>query len=619
MILAGPDRCGAADDALPRAVDLFPSETQAFLCLPNSEAFLENWGATELGKLAADERLADFWTSQQESIRTRLSEAGWQLSIKFEDLPQICSGQAAMGWIARPDQETKAYSLGLIIDVAGRDEQVAALMARVESEMSKIMAVAKSIESGGNTIKHFSLPKLPGDARSRDSYYAVVNDQLLAADDLQTIDELIAAQTKPRSDSLAMSEIYTQVQARIGHDKDPVEVEYFVRPIGFGKLLRAVSGKPPRSQVDILKLLEGQGFDRVLAAAGCIQFNKTDLDMHHQGFILRDEEVPMSVQILDFPNQPELIPPPWINPNSASVLAFSWNFSEAFPKFKGIVDAYIGEEQFEQILEGFKLDPNGPQIDIQAEILPYIGTEFFTITEIVEPITPESKRSIICVKLKDPDNKLTGVLNRYSKLEPGSSTEDLGEYRIWKFSNEEIEEETLEFDAAPGAVKAGKGNQDDEVDNSPLLKQWAISIVDGYFVFASNPDTLVEIIQRATENPSESEFEAQELVQITRKMQQTLLQGDAGMSFSEIDLADRSFEMQYELFREGILPQSRSLLALILERVLKTDKAKPQQLQGSKLPPFEKVKEFFTPTGMVVRTEKDGWAIDGFVLGKKDQ
>jgi hypothetical protein len=75
--------------------------------------------------------------------------------------------------------------------------------------------------------------------------------------------------------------------------------------------------------------------------------------------------------------------------------------------------------------------------------------------------------------------------------------------------------------------------------------------------------------------------------------------------------------MQYELFRQNILPQSRSLLALIAERLLKTDKAKPQQLQGSKLPPYQAVQSFFTPAGMVVRTEEDGWSIDGFILGKR--
>ncbi len=598
-----------AVEDLPRAVDMFPAETQAFVWMPSSKSFLDNWAETELGKLAADERLKEFWISQQEEISNRFSNAGWQLSLKFDDLPEICSGQAAMGWIARPSIAAKPYSLGLIVDVAGRDSQVTAFLDRIQGEMDSKKATTESIAVDGLSVKHYVLPKLANDTKIRDSYYVLSQGQLLAADDLETIKDLLKAQSGVQTGALSQSNIYKNVQSKIERDDHPSEIEYFVQPIGFGKLLRSVSGKQAKSQVDILKLLEGQGFDRILCAAGSVQLNKPDLDMHHQGFILREEELPTSVQILDFPNQEQLVPPSWISVNSAGVLGFSWNFSDAFPKFKGIVDAYIGDEQFDEILDGIKRDPNGPQIDIKQELLPYIGTEFFAISEIVEPITPESKRSLICIKLKDPDNKLSGVLNRYSKSEPGASTEDIGEYRIWKFSNEEEEEEIIEFNQVPGQGK------EEEEEEKPLLNEWAVSIVDGYFVFASNPETLTKVIANAQNKDIQGEFERLEAVQAVRAMQKKLVHGN-GFSFSEVDLADRSFEMQYELFRQGILPQSRSLLALVLERILKTDKSKAQELQGNKLPPFDQVKQFFTPTGMVIRTEKDGWGIDGFILGK---
>ena len=598
-----------AVEDLPRAVDMFPAETQAFVWMPSSKSFLDNWAETELGKLAADERLKEFWISQQEEISNRFSNAGWQLSLKLDDLPEICSGQAAMGWIARPSIAAKPYSLGLIVDVAGRDSQVTAFLDRIQGEMDSKKATTESIALDGLSVKHYVLPKLANDTKIRDSYYVLSQGQLLAADDLETIKDLVKAQSGVQTGALSQSNIYKNVQSKIERDDHPSEIEYFVQPIGFGKLLRSVSGKQAKSQVDILKLLEGQGFDRILCAAGSVQLNKPDLDMHHQGFILREEELPTSVQILDFPNQEQLVPPSWISVNSAGVLGFSWNFSDAFPKFKGIVDAYIGDEQFDEILDGIKRDPNGPQIDIKQELLPYIGTEFFAISEIVEPITPESKRSLICIKLKDPDNKLSGVLNRYSKSEPGASTEDIGEYRIWKFSNEEEEEEIIEFNQVPGQGK------EEEEEEKPLLNEWAVSIVDGYFVFASNPETLTKVIANAQNKDIQGEFERLEAVQAVRAMQKKLVHGN-GFSFSEVDLADRSFEMQYELFRQGILPQSRSLLALVLERILKTDKSKAQELQGNKLPPFDQVKQFFTPTGMVIRTEKDGWGIDGFILGK---
>ena len=600
----------ASAQELPKAVDLFPSSTQAFAALPNSSGFLKNWKQTQLGELADDERMKEFWSNQQEELRRRLASAGWQLSLKIEDLENLCSGQAALGLISRPEVTEKPFSLALLIDVADRAEALETFFKRVGTDMESQKGTLKKLDIGGIEVKHYSIPKLSTDGRARDSYFSVSKNQLLIADDLRSIQELIDAQSTPPEDSLAKSELYTKVQQRIVRDQHLAEVEYFVKPLGLGKLLRSIAVPKGKKQVDLLKLLEDQGFGSIMVAAGSVQLAKEDLDMHHQGFILREEEVPESVQILDFPNQNALIPPPWISAGSASVLGFSWNFTDAFPKLRGIVDAYIGEAQFDEILEQIKNDPQGPQIDIRNEILPHIGQEFYTVTEITEPITPDSKRSLICIKLNDPENKLYGVLNRYSTSEPGSSIEDIGDYRIWKFSNDEEEEEVIEFN------NPGNKNQKEEEEEKPLLNKWGVSLIDGYFVFASNPEALIQVIENAKNQAIHGDFEKQDSVQLVRAMQTKLLSAE-GQSFCEINLADRSAEMQYELFRQGILPQSRSLMAIIAERVLKTDKSKPQEFQGSKLPPYEQVKHFFTPRGLVVRTEKDGWGIDSFILGKK--
>ena len=612
ILLAGWLLCQVAiSQELPKAIDLLPASTQAFTALPKSSEFIKNWRETQLGQLADDERMKDFWSNQQEELRRRLAAAGWQLSLKIEDLENLCSGQAALGLISRPEVTEKPFSLALIVDVADRAEALEKFFQRVGVDMESQKGALKVIDANGIEVKHYSIPKLSADGRARDSYFAVSKDQLLISDDLRSIQELIGAQSNPREDSLAKSELYTKIQQRIVRDKHTAEIEYFVKPLGLGKLLRSISAQKGKKQVDLLKLLEDQGFGSILAAAGSVQLAKDDLDMHHQGFVLREEELPESVQILDFPNQKALVPPPWISAGSASVMGFSWNFTEAFPKLRGIVDAYIGDAQFDEILEQIKNDPQGPQIDIRKEILPHIGQEFYTVTEIIEPITPDSKRSLICIKLNDPENKLYGVLNRYSKSEPGSSIEDVGDYRIWKFSNDEEEEEVIEFNN-PGNKNANE--VDDE--EKPLLNKWGVCIVDGYFVFASNPESLVQVIENAKNQAIHGDFEKLSSVQSVRAMQEKLLSAE-GQSFSEIDLADRSAEMQYELFRQGILPQSRSLMAIIAERILKTDKSKPQEFQGSKLPPYEQVKHFFTPRGFVVRSEKDGWGIDAFILGKK--
>ncbi|MFN5915856.1 MAG: hypothetical protein ACK48K_03810, partial [Planctomycetota bacterium] len=227
---------------------------------------------------------------------------------------------AALGLISRPEVTEKPFSLALIVDVADRAEELEKFFQRVGIDMESQKGVLKKIDANGVEVKHYSIPKLSADGRARDSYFAVSKNQLLISDDLRSIQELIEAQSNPREDSLAKSELYTKIQQRIVRDEHTAEIEYFVKPLGLGKLLRSISAQKGKKQVDLLKLLEDQGFGSILAAAGSVQLAKEDLDMHHQGFVLREEELPESVQILDFPNQKALVPPPWISAGSASVM-----------------------------------------------------------------------------------------------------------------------------------------------------------------------------------------------------------------------------------------------------------------------------------------------------------
>ncbi len=595
-------------DPLPTATQLFNSDTQALVWIPNSNGFLDEWKKTSLGKLAADDQMKDFWQSQQQEIQDRFADAGWQLSLKVEDLSDIALGQTAIGWISRPDIKTKPYSLGIVVDVPTHEEQVKTLLDRIDQDMKSREAKKSTEQVEGVAVTHYLLPKLASDSVQRSTFYAVSHEQLFASDDLITIREMISAQIKPSDNQLGKSELYQQAQAQLVRGADAPEVEYFIRPVGFFRLLRSLAGKPPKNQVDMLKIIESQGFESIQCAAGMFQLSKETLDMHHSCFVLREKVVPPSVQILDFPNADDLTPPGWVNVETASVLGFSWNFSGAFPKFGGIVDAYIGGAgQFDEIIKGIRDDPNGPQIDIYKEVLPVIGTKFFVVTEIHPPITPDSKVSLICIELKDPDNKLPGILNRYSKSEPGSSIQDVDDFRLWRFKNDSDDEEQIEFGNDKADEDGGAGN------GAPLLDEWAVSIINGYLVFSASTDLLLESIHRVQLQAGVSPFEKLQPVLDVRAAQADVADGEK-ICFSEVDLVDRSFEMQYELFRQGILRESRSLSSLILDRMLKKSKVQAQRILGNKLPPFQQVKDFFGPTGMTVHTTDNGWLIQGFIL-----
>lgn len=598
----------AEDKPLP-ASKLFPDATQALFSLPNSEGFLKSWNETQFGKLAEDKQLADFWMTQRKEIQDRFSEAGWQLNLEIEDLKDVAGGQTSLGWISRPENESKPFSIAVVIDVTNRSVPAASLLKRIDDELKKRNAVAKSIGVAEVKAVQYTLPKFPGDVRVHESFYCISKDQLIATDDLITLTELIDAQSGTKANALGNSELYKRVQTKVPNEGDEAEIEYFVRPIGLAKLLRSIGGKPNKNQSDVLLILDREGFNDLECVAGNVQISIDSFDFFHHGYLVSKQPPSTSVQILDFPNVDNLKAPDWIKKESASVLSFSWNIKEAFPKFKGIVDALGSAGTFEAMLEGMRDDPQGPQIDIVKEVLPFLSTEFHVVTEIVKPVSPDSKRSMVILKLNDPNKKLPKVLERYGKGEPDSKPIDFEGCRIWSFENKQEAELEFDFDGNKGKAKA---------DDEPLLDKWAITIFDDYFIFGSDAEMIKDVIVGAKNAANKDAFGKEtDVTKVTEMLSNVA--GSDGRSMNQITRSDRAFEMQYELFRQGILPESRSMMASILDRILKPKSGgQPahQKVNGATLPPFAAIQHFFTASGGVVRTEEDGWSVQSFILSK---
>ena len=76
--------------------------------------------------------------------------------------------------------------------------------------------------------------------------------------------------------------------------------------------------------------------------------------------------LPISVQILDFPNQSAQVVPAWAGANLSTFLSVAWNVKEAFWKVEGLVNEVAGsKETFNSVIRGIQEDPAGPQIDIK--------------------------------------------------------------------------------------------------------------------------------------------------------------------------------------------------------------------------------------------------------------
>jgi hypothetical protein len=628
---ATPDvaKPAAVAKQLVSASDLIPQTTQGYLRIVNLPLFVERWNRTQLGLLGSDSRLKEFWEEQRVEIEKRFSNAGWQLNFRAEDIYDIASGQAAIAWIAKPQDAQKPYTVALVLDVAGNVVGTQSLLERIDKELKDRKATSQDLEYQGVKITQYTLPRGAGEIVVRESLYALVGDQLFAADELATMQGMIDASQGKLDASLSKLPLYITSTARLSenqHALNESDVEYFVQPTGLAKILRAIGGKPIASQTDALKVLENQGFAKVTAARGRVHFGSNEFDVFHDSFVLTDPPLPRPVQVLDFPNVAGEKIPTWVGSEASTFLSMAWNAKEAFWKVDTIVDEMAGQKGvFESVIDGIKNDPVGPQIDIKTQVLPFLTPEIYSVGDTVDPITTESRRSLIAIRVNDPDGRLASVLDRAMTNEPDAKPEDFKNIRIWKVSRSENDD-----DAAFESDDFGFGNKtvkppSQVQDEKPLLSNWAITVyhhspqnpADGFLMFASHAEMIKEAIDRNLLKKN-SEFASENDVKRVIDTIEKLNKGNNPCVW-QVSRTDKAFKMQYELFRQDKLPQSKSMIATILDRLLRPKdevKQTDQKVKGDKLPTFETIQEFLMPGGARAHSVVDGWSFSGFILAK---
>ncbi len=102
---------------------------------------------------------------------------------------------------------------------------------------------------------------------------------------MATLQGLIDASLGKATDKkLNEDQVFVDARAQLQVSKEN-QVEYFVRPLGFARVLRAIGGKRGGGKTDILAVLQSQGFDNLKAVCGEIKLGENNYDLVHRGFV----------------------------------------------------------------------------------------------------------------------------------------------------------------------------------------------------------------------------------------------------------------------------------------------------------------------------------------------
>lgn len=602
--------------AVPPSDTLLPPTTKGYLSIPDIDAFEASFQETQLAKLLDDPLMQPFFDDMREQIEQRVVRSDNPLNIRLEDLRTICGGEVCVAMI-QPDGDEKQHASVVMADITGREDEAKKLLDRLAAEL-KVRDATRSVQKIGQTeLVSYTLPLREGATERQQAFYFVKDRLLVAADHEATIKLILQNTTREIGDRLADLQPYQVTMQRCAAaagDKPP-HVSWFVEPFGYVQTTRAAAGGRRRRGIDMLTVLENQGFSAVQGIGGYVNFSADGQDVLHRSFVYappttqNEQRYELAARMLDFPNESELAPEPWIPKGVATYLSFHWNMKDAFEYSKSLVDEVAGAPVFEDILESLERDPNGPQINVRQGLVQHLGDRVIFFADYRQPITIDSERWAIGFQVTGPE-AVAKTLDQAMEADPDASLRLIDKQRVWEIQREFDEMEFEELDIA--GVGFGGFEEEDEEEPAPLLENAALTVVHGYLLVASHLDFMQEILQTRGETPHLAEADD------FHRVQQRLAALDAdvgsGRFFSR---TDRAYHTTYELIREGQMPESKTMLGVMLNRMLGPEErgvVREQRIPGQRLPEFDEIRHYFGPAGIYVVSEEQGWYICGCIL-----
>ncbi|MFM8634616.1 MAG: hypothetical protein ACKOEX_07380 [Planctomycetia bacterium] len=631
----------ASAGSFPPSESVFPATTKAWLSIPDGRGFGDAFKRSKYGQLINDPKMKPF----VENFRKQLTESNGKrlanLGITPQDLENVPGGEIAAAAIEVDDG---LLATVLLVDTTGHDAEADALLATIRERLVERKATKLSVQGMPEQISVYQLPPsadsaIREGAGSRQRRVAVARGPavLVVGDHAATVADVFATLSKGRADSLASLPGFVAVTKQCGPrvPSSAAPLRWYIDPFGFAKGYQKTN--PPREKrkgPDFVAILGRQGFDAVKAAGGFFVFDDGIHEMRHHAMIYAPplagrqpfaaDRFDGAARILNFPDADTVAPPSWAPRDVSSWVSMLWDLQSAFASIESLVDDVVGEKGvFDDVIASLKEDPDGPQIDVEEDLVKCLGKRLTVVSDYAEPIDVESERLVIAIEAVDPERVAKTVAKSMS-TDPDMQKVEFNGHVIWELIDRSMAIPQLEVETPGGAI-AHADHDDEDHDarrrrqrlrerEEKLLPHSAVTVANGHLLIASHRDFLERVL--STKGGAEALAGAADYTAVAAELQRLLPGKAAVRSFNR---EDESIRPAYEMLRQGSMPKSKSMLGQVLNGLLgdgKEGTVREQRIDGSTLPEFEAIRGYLGMGATGLQTLPDGWYITGFSVAK---
>jgi hypothetical protein len=618
---------------------VFPQSTLAWLSVRDPQELRERFDRSPYGRLIADPAMKAFVDSLKERISKNSKQRLAKLGLTLDDLAEVVGGEIAAAAI---QPEGGRMATVLMVDTTGHEEQARKLVDTLGARLLERKATKVAVPGAPPELVVYQLPPAEDDRdqtapRERRVAFALAPSALVVGDDAVQVGQAFAVLDQGRADSLVTLDSFKAVESRCAPavPAAAAPLRWFVKPLPFATAYREAN--PPREKrkgPDYVAILGRQGFDAVQSAGGLVVFSEGAHAMRHHSFIHapalagRDPEsvdrYDRAARMLRFPTAADIAPPDWVPQDVGGWTALQWDLQTAFTAAETLVDEIVGDAGvYDDVIASLKEDPDGPQIDVEKDLVNCLDGRITVINGHVEPLGTDSDRIVFAIKCAD-EERVAATIAKVMNADADMQKIELGGQVAWELIDRSHAIPKLEVETPGGAVthaddedETAKRRQRLREKDEKLLPHSTVTVARGHLLIASHRDILERVLT-AEGGPAAlggtADYKAM-VAEVAR-----YAPGEtAARSFGREDVSIRP---TYELLRQGSMPKAQSVFGQLVNGVLgdgKPGTVREQRIDGSTLPEFDVVRKYFGTVGTALEAFPDGWRLTGVALPRSGQ
>lgn len=585
-----------------------PQDTLVYFSINNVNDFKAKFGDTQFGKLLKDDSMKEFLGQFEGPLQMISGEVEEKTGVPLKDLLKIPSGEVSF---AVSQSEQSPVNIVLMLNYGESEETVKKLIEKATASAEEEGGKASEVEVDGVKIVTLS-PKGEEESDSKEDAsdddaggadlqksfkgvsYAMKDSTLIVSNQAGAIKGVLEKWDGASDSSLANASSYKTIMSKCApKGEDRAEIAWFVDPMGITKSVISLgAGENPQLGM-VMGFLPVLGLDQLKGFGGAMNVGEGDFDNVTRSFINVEQPPRGAMRMFTMPAV-EQSPAKWVHDKSSMFLSLNWDLQETYKAIDSLYNTFAGEGALAKMVEDLAENEEGPKIHIKKDIVDQISGLITVAGDVKEEEGDSQERYVVALELTD-EAAFKKVLAKAAKFPgfPGSSREFEG-HTIYEFSAGAGEEEDESEDSdkqsfrklADEESEDDKGEGEDEEMEGPDMTP-AIAIGRKHLFIGTDVEQL-ESILRGKDEDSLAESD------LFKKVSKYFPSKVSSMSFQR---ADAQVKAAIEALKSGQLD------ALIGDSV-----------DLSKLPDFEDVKKYFTPSGGYVRPDDDGVFMENFNL-----